>query len=327
MQPQHHSSQSHVALCLLALSLGIAPTAVPGQALAPTHTQRFASAEQRAKAAKSEAETRLQANPQDARSRLDLGMAFVNLGQWQEASVEFQSAAKLKPAWAEPHTRLAFVLWRQGRNGEALEEARKALALDPNDSAAHRYAGRLLLLSGQSRGEAIEQLEQAVKIDPTQTDAHFDLVMAYRAIGDAASAWAQLRLLQTEFPADEPRVLYVQGLLAGDQGRPLVAINYFHQALAANPHFSEAREDLGIALTETRRWTEALETLEVAVRENPASFRLAYAYALVLFNTGRLVEAEVAARRALDLYPGSAETRDLLSQVQARRAEVERNHP
>jgi Flp pilus assembly protein TadD len=272
------------------------------------------------RSAEREAEARVRANPTDVKALLDRGLARLPLAQVDAAIADFRRAAALAPDQAEPETDLAYGLWMQGHLEEALGAARAALALDPHNASAHRYAGRLLLLLGGDRSSALAHLEEAARLNPQETDAHFDLVMAYRAAGDASNAWAQLRLLQTEFPADDPRVLYVEGLLASDQGRLSVAIDYFRQALAGDPHLGEAREALGIALAQAARWVEALEVLGPAARDNLGSFRLAYAYALALMNTERLAEAEEAARRALSLNPGSAEARALLGQVQARRA-------
>jgi tetratricopeptide (TPR) repeat protein len=112
-------------------------------------------------------------------------------------------------------------------------------------------------------------------------------------------------------------LLYVEGLLASDQGRAPFAIEHFRRALAANPSLDEAREGLGITLTQAQRWAEALEILKPLARQKPQSFTVAYACALALKNTGHLPEAAEEARRALRLNPNSAEAHSLLSQTLA----------
>ncbi len=303
---------------LLVLTLGVGPQLYGGQKAEQTHAERFAPQAEKLRSAAREAQTRVRENPNNAKAWLDLGMAQLRLAEVDDAIVDFRRAATLNSSLAEPQTDLAYALWMRGDINGALKAAQAALALDPNDASAHRYAGRLLLLRGGDRSEAIEHLEKAAQMNPEETDAHFDLVMAYRAAGDAPNAWAQLRLLQVEFPEGEPRVLYVQGVLVSDQGRSALAIDFFRKALAGDPHLPGAREALGIELAQNGRWTEALSLLESAARDNPRSFRLIYAYALTLMNTQHLVEAEAAARRALELNPKSSEARALLDQVQAR---------
>jgi tetratricopeptide (TPR) repeat protein len=298
--------------------LGIGRNLYGGQKAEQTHAERFAPQAQKLRSAERDAQTRVRANPNNAKAWVDLGMVQLRAAEVDDAIADFRRAAALNPSLAEPQTDLAYALWMRGDIDGALKAAQAALALDPNDASAHRYAGRLLLLRGGDRNEAIDHLEKAARMNPAETDAHFDLVMAYRAAGDAANAWAQVRLLQTEFPEDEPRVLYVQGVLVSDQGRSALAIDFFRKALAGDPHLPGVREALGIELAQNARWTEALDLLESAAKESPQSFRVTYAYALTLMNTQHLAEAEEAARQAIKLNPASSEARALLGQVQAR---------
>ncbi len=293
----------------------------------PSHVERFASPAERLRFAEQRAEAEVKANPSDAHALLGLGLARLRLGKLDAAIADFRRAAAEAPGRAEAQTDLAYALWKHGELEDALRAARAALVLDPSDAAAHRYAGRLLLLQGRDREDAIAHLEKAAQLDPEETDVHFDLLMAYRATGDRASAWAQLRLLQTEFPDQDPRLLYVQGLLVSDQGRSAPAIDLFRRAWKGNPRLEEARDELGVELAKSQRWAEALEVLAPASQANPQSFRVAYAYALALMTAGRLEEAAEQARRAVILNPGAGEARRLLDLIQARRAVPLRGKP
>jgi tetratricopeptide (TPR) repeat protein len=320
MRCSSFKSNARRGVCILLLALDSAPSLYRGQTTEQTHAERFAPPIAKLLSAEEGAQTRVRTSPNDPKGWLDLGMAQLRLGKTDEAIRDFRHASALSPSRSAPQTDLAYALWMRGEVDGALAAARAALALDPKDAAAHRYVGRLLLLRGGDRGEAIEHLEKAAQLNPAETDAHFDLLLAYRSKGDPANAWAQLRLLQTEFPEDEPRLLYVHGVLISDQGRSPAAIELFRRAVAGDPHLSEAREALAIELAQNRQWTEALELIQAAIRDNPRSFRLAYAYALTLLNTRHFAEAEEAARQAVDLNPGSPEARALLSEVQAHSA-------
>ncbi len=98
---------------------------------------------------------------------------------------------------------------------------------------------------------------------------------------------AQLRLLRASYSSDNARLLYAEGLLASDQGRVPLAIDRFRQALAADPHLTEARQGLGIALIQAERWPEAVEVLAPLAKDQPESFTVAYFHALALENAER----------------------------------------
>ncbi len=280
--------------------------------------ERFASQAEKLRSAKRKAQAQVEQNPSDAKALVGLGLARLRVEELDAAAADFRRATALAPSLAEAQTDLAYALWRQGHLDDALAASRAALQLDPRDAAAHRYAGRLVLLKDGNREEAIAHLEKAAQLNPEETDAHFDLLMAYRAAGDAASAWSQLRLLQTEFPEDDPRLLYLRGLLVSDQGRSAMAIDCFRRAWSGDPHLEEARDALGVELVQSRHWAEALEVLESASKANPRSFRLAYAHALALLNVQRLPEAAEEARRASFLNPASTEAQALLRLIKAR---------
>jgi Flp pilus assembly protein TadD len=283
-----------------------------------THVERFAPQTEKLRSAERRAEARVRKDPSDVKALLDLGLAHLQLREVDAAILDFQRAAAKSPSPAEAQTDLAYALWKGGHLDEALAAARAAILLETGDAVAHRYAGRLLLLIGGDREEAIAHLEKAAQSNPEETDAHFDLVMGYRAAGDAANAWSQLRLLQAEFPEDDPRLLYVQGLLVSDQGRSALAIDLFRRAWNGDPALEEARDALGVELAQARRWGEALEVLAPASKANPHSFRVAFACAMALMNLERLPEAEEEARRAVRLYPSSPEALALLSQIKDR---------
>lgn len=228
-------------LCALLFSLGFSVANDGGIAPEKTHAERFAPREEKLQLALNGAESRVKSNPNDADAWLDLGLVHLRLNQIDAGCTDFRRAATLAPMRAQPKADLAYALWMQGHTDEALAAARAALVLNPNNAYAQRYFGRLMLLRGGNLTEGIEYLEKAVQQDPEMTDVHFDLLMAYRAAGNKPNAWAELRILETEFAADYPRLLYVQGLLASDQGRSALS----KRAASLNAASGQARAESG----------------------------------------------------------------------------------
>ena len=81
---------------------------------------------------------------------------------------------------------------------------RAALKLDPKNITAHYQLGRFLLRIGAKKdlNEAIAELRRTLELDARQFEARFELIAAYRELGDLAQAAAQLDVLQDSRPTD-----------------------------------------------------------------------------------------------------------------------------
>jgi tetratricopeptide (TPR) repeat protein len=197
------------ALKLLALCLCLSATAY-GQSQAQaarSHVERFSTPEMLAERAEAEATRKLAANPKDADSLNARALARMRLGRYSEAHEDLRRAVSLKPSGAEYQANLGYVLYKIGKPAEAIAAERAAVKLDDNNFTGHHQLGRFLLLSGDQKllAEAALHLKRALEIDPRRSEVRFDLLTAYRALGDQPNAIAQLNLLQDARPAD-PRV-------------------------------------------------------------------------------------------------------------------------
>ncbi len=278
----------------------------------PSHAERFADPKFRIERSLRQAESQLQKNPNDVQALADRAEARLRLGRLEEALRDFRQAAALEPRSAEAQANFAYALWRLRRWPEALAAARAALALNPDHFSAHYYTGMMLLQTDQDTEQAIRHLQRAIELNPEQTEIRFELFNAYRRQRDAIRAGLQLRILRGLLPPSDARPLYAEGLLAADLDHMSTAIERFRQALDAEPRFSPARQDLGMALIQTERWEEATHVLEVLASEQPQSFSAAYFHALALQNTQKPEKAEQEARRAVNLNPTSADAQAML---------------
>jgi tetratricopeptide (TPR) repeat protein len=213
---------------------------------------------------------------------------------------------------------LGYALWKLSRPEEAINAERAALKLDETNVTAHYQLGRFLLRrpGRESPAEAITHLRRALELDPRQYEARFELITAYRAVGDGAQAATQLDLISESRPSD-PRVFYLRALIASDRNDLPAAIKGFKEALNRDASLHGAWQDLGLALMKLNRFPETLEAFAELARRQPDSVEAAYLHALSLFNTGRHADAEAEARRALRLNAGAAEAHTLLGVILA----------
>ena len=285
-----------------------------------SHVERFSSPQARAERDEVEASARLKANPSDAEAFNSRAYARMGLRRYPEAVEDLRRAVALNPTKAEYQANLGYALWKTGRLAEAISAERVALKLDEKNFTAHYQLGRFLLLSGDAKQlpEAATHLRRALELDPRRSEIRFDLLTVYRTLGDQPNAIAQLNLLQDARPAD-PRVTYADALLASDRGDLTAAINGFREALRLDPALYGAWQDLGLAFVKLKRWPEAVDTFRELARTQSDSVEVAYFHALALFNAGRVRDAEQEARRALRLDAGAAAAHTLLGIVLASR--------
>jgi len=112
-------------------------------------------------------------------------MAFIKF-RWDwdrtETEREFQTAIKLKPAYAPAHQWYSSYLVAVERFDEAIAEAKRTEELEPLSFVASSHLGWIYYLSGQN-DKAIEQCRKILELDPSSFPARRYLGLAYEAKG------------------------------------------------------------------------------------------------------------------------------------------------
>ena len=117
------------------------------------------------------------------------------------AETVLQRALAVDPNLAKTHFFLGTALKSLGRYDEALTHLRTAAARYPRDRVVLNQIGRVLFLKRQFK-DAIAAFSRVLAIDPEDLQAHYNLMLSYQGVGDAAAA-ARERVLYERFKADE----------------------------------------------------------------------------------------------------------------------------
>lgn len=164
----------------------------------------YAAAERHVRAALARL-TALNPNPVDGEASFRLGQVLARTGR-VEAAYDAYAKAAWNRAWAVP-ARLAMARLRaaSGRDAEALDDAREALAGDPRHLQARDLTALLLRRTGRAR-EADELVAATLRTDPLDWWARhlageavtadaptvLDVALEYAAVGETAAAAALL---------------------------------------------------------------------------------------------------------------------------------------
>lgn len=153
---------------------------------------------------------------------------------------------------------LANVLFKEGRNDEALEHFEKALAIEPGHALAHNNLGLALLQKGRF-DEAEPHFRKAVELDPKYYKALESLGAVYLKTNRLAEAITSLRAAIALHPEAKP--LNDLGIALMQSGKPNEGLDAFRRAVALEPGNAQYRKNLGTALTQVGRNEEAAEYL------------------------------------------------------------------
>lgn len=167
----------------------------------------------------------VEANPDDAEARNNLGQVLVRTSRAGEAIVHFDHAVAIAgDRWAY-HFNRARAYAEMKEWPRAVAGYRDAASLFPEDYVTRYNLARALQASGDLTG-AISAFQQAIKLAPGQADFHLSYALALEAAGrpsDAASAYRSfLGLEATSLDADKikARISQLEGTPSAVPGGP-----------------------------------------------------------------------------------------------------------
>ncbi len=226
-------------------------------------------------------EEALSIDPEDVKANNNMALAQTELGRLDKAAFHFGRSLAVEPK-AEIYSDLGFVLDRQGKGEEAVENYHKALALDPECASAH-FNLAVSLLRRNKLDEAAVQYREVLHLKPTAD--------AYNGLGYVLSK----------------------------QGKVDEAIAQFGEAIRVNPKYTAAYNNLAGNLIKQGRLDEAASYYRISLSQKPSA-TLHNQLGAILMQLGRTDEAVQQFRKAIAINPGYAEARRNLTAASERSA-------
>lgn len=152
----------------------------------------------------------------------------------------------------------------------------------PRKRAARHFQEGTRLAQGGRLQAAVEELRRAVALQPDLAEAHFNLGSACRDLGRPEAAAASYRRA-AELRPDSADAWLALGATLRELGQLEPALDALKRALALNRGLAEAHQELGNAHTALGNWREALEHFRsvLAVAPDNAAARWAAAMAQI----------------------------------------------
>lgn len=207
-----------------------------------------------------------------------LGYVFMAFGRASLAEDSFRDILKADPDSGPALAGLGDALWMQQKADQALEAYHKAIQADPNNGRALLGRAQIRLRQGNA-SQAVSDLEQAVR---------------------SLQGWATpyLHLGRARGPSPQ-------------------GVEALRTAVAVNPGFGEAWQDLGQMLVDIGSTEEGVSALKRAVEIDPRQALAHQALGLVLLKLQRFLESRSALAQAVSLLGTLPRSHEGLGDIEA----------
>jgi len=201
--------------------------------------------------------------------------------EWEErAFVAIEKARSIDPRLAKIYVVKGSLLWTRERRFphlDAIEEFRRALALDPHNIEALNELGKIQFHIGRL-DEAVESLEHALDVDASFINARFRLALTEMLRGSYARSLELLRLLPRSSHGSSStaiRALNLHYLGRTDEGRSVLRGASAEDRAESDFHSVEA---IFFALGGDKESAEASIAREIEISENLGHYHHAVCY-------------------------------------------------
>ncbi|HEX5757656.1 MAG TPA: tetratricopeptide repeat protein, partial [Thermoanaerobaculia bacterium] len=198
-------------------------------------------------------EAALAAQPQATAPRHPLALAYRELGELDRARAALRGAGSVPVQFSDPwveearrratgsgvHALRALEAAARGNDPRALEELRRAAALDPANPELRQGLAEALERQGEG-GAALAEFREAVRLAPDSPLAHMNLGLALARRGELAAALGALER-SVELAPDLALARLRLGTVLLQSGRAADALAQLERAVALDPAGREAR--------------------------------------------------------------------------------------
>ena len=245
----------------------------------------------------------------------NLGTAFLERGQYDQAIAHHERAIALRPDYAPAYNNLGAVLRAAGRLDDAVARYQQALAIRPDFASASYNLANALLEQGKA-GDSVESFRRSLESNPKSVEAHNNLGIALANRGDAAGAIAEFRaaLAIDDRSVNAHRNL---GNMLVDSGQRADGIAHLERAAQLAPSEPESLYDIGTILLQDQNFPAAAARFEAALKIRPDWAEAHNNLGIALASQGRIADALTHFERAVTLKPSMNDARANRDQARA----------
>jgi serine/threonine-protein kinase len=198
--------------------------------------------------------------PQSPGARVNLSYALMRLGRYREALPHELEAIRLEPTYSDAYNNLGASQIKLNQLDEAVKNLRLAIKYKPNNAIAYQNLAQACNEKGDC-GAALDAATNAIRLDGKNPIPLIDQSIAYLRLNRPKEAEASAR----KAIELSPTLQYARFTLAnvlGAQGRNADAAAELKESIRLNPDHAESYCNLGHALEQLGKFSEALDALK-----------------------------------------------------------------
>jgi tetratricopeptide (TPR) repeat protein/transcriptional regulator with XRE-family HTH domain len=225
---------------------------------------------------------------------------------WHDSISLWENAARISPgvSWII-HSNLANAYRQDDRLDDAINEYKKAIAIDSLNAVSHDGFGVALAAKGLTQ-DAIREFKTAISLNPMFAPLHYNLSDLYSRLGQYNDAIFEIQEAIKIKPKDPIFHNSLATILAA-KGLTQDAIKELKNAISLNPMLDPLHYNLFVLYSRLKQYNDAIFEIQEAVRikpENPIYwYKLGNTYLL----KGMFPEAVAALEKAVELQPQNPE--------------------
>lgn len=197
----------------------------------------------------------------------DIGNAWLDKSEWKKAGEAYSRALALDPSFAGASFNLVRALTEAGDYDGALRAIAALELRDPGNVRVLSARGYALYKKGDAKA-ALEAYRAVLSRDEYSADALYNVALLEMESGDSAAAVADLGKLAQNSPEDT-NVLAALAKASDAAGDSEGAIAAYEKLKTLGKADATAYEKLGLAYDKARRFTDAMDAFEAAVKADP----------------------------------------------------------
>jgi tetratricopeptide (TPR) repeat protein len=272
-------------------------------------------------------------DPENPRWPYLLAVHYEQTGFLDKAVDSYRAALTRDVRYLPGYIRLGRVLLELDRPVEAEAAFQVVLNANPDDAAALEGMGRVAFGKGEY-AKAVDFYQQALAQQPEASAVRYRLALAYREIGEADKADAEMARKGEVLPViEDPLLAFVEGHARGavyyleaarhaeKAGQPMAALTFYDIAVSIDPSNQEALIRLGELQGAAGQTEPALVSFGRVLALNPDHAEANYFVGTLLEQRGDEAEARTHYQKALETAPQLVEPRMLLANSLMREGE------